>query len=905
MAGFDFFSKFNENARELHDHPVFQILAEEGRETFTYQQVHEETTRLSVFFRESGLQPGDRIGILMENHPRWGMAFLAAQSAGAVVVPFDVLHPVETLVRLVQHSECSWLISSRRIADKLGELQRLLPRPLTALVHEWDESMAQEGWIGWESALERSSGELPRLPLVERSPQDTLVIIYTSGTTGDPKGVMLPQRAIDANVAAVLRRLRFDPSDHILGVLPLYHALALMANFIIPLYVGLRTTYLPVLDAQKVLQAFREEGITVFAVVPQFFYMVHRRIFQKVSEQGLLKRRLFHLLLAISRMLKGGPGKLFFGAVHQQFGKRFRIFAVGGASFDARIAETFRDLGFNMVQAYGMTETAAVATLLPYKSPKVSSVGKPLSSSRIRIDRPDQDGIGEVLIAGDSLMTGYWKNPAATAEALDQDGWLHSGDLGRLDSDGLLYLTGRAKDVIVLSSGKNIFPEELEHFFLDRVPIIQEICILGVPDQSGEAQEEKLHAVVVPDFEELKRRGIANAGEMIRFMILDEASQALPAYKRVRSFSVRRDPLPRTTTRKIKRFQVMQEWQSESQGDSAPAQPLDEQQEWRPIERRLLELIEQFRQVDSPRPEMHLELDAGFDSLQRVEFFSSVHEVFSVEIPDEEAAEIFTIRDLAAAIEARQSEEAAGHDGEGESGRQSWSRILREPLAPEDAAKVGPYLSPKPVLEVLFFLLSLVMNLAARVLFRFKIEGRGNLPQGRPFLICPNHLSYLDAPLVIAALPYSVLKRLFFLGYADLFSGRLKGWLGRLIKVVPVDSDRHLRQALRLGAEGLRQGLSLCIFPEGQRSYTGELQEFRKGPALLAEALQVEVVPVHISGSYEAWPPGAKRWRLRPITLRFGKPVAPPSGSQSIDEYTLQLRAAVAEIGSMQESRVA
>ena len=692
MMPLDFFEQFRKNVAEMPDHVVLQAVTEEGRESFTYRNLVEELTRVSLFLKESGLEVGERLGILMENHPRWGIAYLAAQSAGAVVVPFDILHSSETLARLIEHSECRFLICSQQTAAKVVEIQELLPEPLPVLA----TGPRQGGWACWEEVAARQpSREIP-LPLVERPLDATLSIMYTSGTTGNPKGVVLSREAVYRNVVAVLDAIKVGFDDHILSVLPLYHALALMANFIIPLYLGARVTYLASLDAQKILRAFREEGITIFMAVPLFFYLVHRRITRQVEEQTLLKRTLFRALMGVSgfcnQYLRFNPGRVFFPAIHKPFGDRFRFFAVGGARFDAGVARSFRDMGFTIRQAFGMTEVGAVSTVTPLRPRSIGSVGVPLPHVRIKIQNPDSQGIGEVLIGGSSLMQGYWKNPEASASAL-QGGWMHSGDLGYLSKQGELHITGRQKDVVVLASGKNVFPEELEHHYQTHCDLVQEICIVGVPEESGGQGEEKLHGVVVPDFDELKRQQIVNSAEMIRYQ-MENASQKLAAYKRVREFEIRHDPLPRTTTRKVRRFQVLQEL---NQGGGAAPPPRFSQGS-RPrsgVEARIFELIRESRDMPLIHRKMNLELDVGFDSLQRVEFLSNLQDVFGVEISDDEAIEIFTIDELVVAVERRLSGEISGG---GAAPRLSWQEILREPLTEEDGKKVGDLLTPRPSL---------------------------------------------------------------------------------------------------------------------------------------------------------------------------------------------------------------
>ena len=875
----NFFATLTRNAETMPDHVALQVLSESGREPFTMSRIRDEIAKTSRFL-SGHIQPGDTVGILMENHPRWGIAFLAAQSAGARIVPFDILHSSETLAGLVQHSDCRYLISSQEVLPKLQEIQALLPQPLPGLI----VGPKVEGYGHWDSVLQQESAEID-LPLVPRDPDETFLLVYTSGTTGNPKGVMLTPRSVYLTVDSVADSVKLAPHDNILSVLPLYHMLALTTNFLIPLSLGARVTYLDALEAQRILQCFRDEGITIFVCVPQFYYLVHRRIFQEIGKKGLLSRSAFKLLFKASHLsnewLGWNPGKLLFRPVHRNFG-RLRLFAVGGARFDPEVLFSFRNLGFTFAQAFGMTETSAVTTMA-YPG-GLGSVGRALPHSEIQISEPDSAGIGEVLIKGPHLMQGYWKNETATLEVLS-NGWLHSGDLGYLDSDGYLHITGRKKDVIVLSSGKNIYPEEIEHAYETRCPYIKEMCVIGV---EGEQDQETLHAIVVPDFDYLKARQVVNVADMMRYQ-LENLSQELPSYKRVRSFDIRRDALPRTPTRKIKRFEIERQFRQGQRDRREPA-PVEETPARDPVEQRLFQLLKETGKVPVVNRTMNLEFDCGFDSLERVEFLSNVQDAFGISIDDDEAMTIFTVEDLSTAV-SRRLIQTAGSVTRSE--KVSWSEILDTPLTEEETGEIHRVLRRRPVVEAFYFFLSRCIWILGKLFFRLRFEGQEHLRQAQPHMICPNHLSYVDAFMISAGLPFSTIRRMFYVGYSNYFQpGSLTGYLGSLIKIMPVDPDRNLRKALRLGAYGLKEQLVLGIFPEGERSIDGELRGFRKGPAVLAKELGVVAIPTALIGTFQVWSRGSSRFRLHPVTVRFGKPVeAQPD--ESLDEFTARLKSSV------------
>ncbi|UCF37394.1 MAG: AMP-binding protein [Acidobacteriota bacterium] len=883
----DFFDRFKTHLKRDPNRVAFLSLSAGGREEFSYQKMAHEIRLVSRFLSEQGVQSGTTVAILMENHPRWGMAFLAAQSAGAVILPLDVNHSAETLSFLIDHAESQFVICSEQMLPTLEKIQGLRKEALPAVV----VGDSKDRYPEWEKIIGSNSSEGISLPLVQRDLDERLILMYTSGTTGDPKGVALSQHSIYENIYLALNIIEVRPEDHFLAILPLYHILSLLVNFLAPLWSGAQVTLLDDLDAQKIMKTFREEKISVFVCVPQFYYMIHRRITHEIAKQSWSKRFVFNRLLALSKFSRKYLGynlaKTVFRSIHAPFGESFRLFGAGGARFDPAVAQSLTDLGFDFIQAYGMTETACIVSVTPPSDNEIGSVGKAMPNCEVRIDAPDAEGIGEVLVRGTNLMQCYFKNAAATEEAITEDGWLHTGDLGYLSERGSIYITGRKKDVIVLSSGKNIFPDEIEHFYQSNCSFIKEMCVLGIEDQASGGIHEKLHAVIVPDFDQLKKEGIVNTAEMIRYL-LETLSQKLPSHKRVLSFDVRQTPLPRTTTQKIKRFQVQEELQ---QGEKVAP---EKEEAWKPeteVEVRIAALLHEVKPGASVSPNANLELDLGFESLERVEFLSSVQETLDIDISDEEATSLFTVSDVIAFVNDRL--ESGGNGGAHR--KKTWDEILDEPLDADEQAMVQERLRRRGFVEFLFVLTTWIAWILGKLLFRLKGKGLENLPRDYPFMICPNHVSFLDAFLVAALLPPRVIRRFFALGYSDYFAEGITSYLGKLVKTIPVDPDRKLRQALRLGAEGLRRELVLCVFPEGERSIDGTLKTFRGGPAILATKMKVPVVPVGIIGAYEAWRRGSSDIRLHPIEIRFGKPIQ-PEPEESIEDFNARLFKAVEKL---------
>jgi long-chain acyl-CoA synthetase len=878
-----FFDRLLAGAREQPGHVVLQAITERGKESFTQAAVVEQVYALSSFLVQAGVGPGDRIGILMDNHPHWGIAFLAIQSAGAVVVPLDPLHSPTTLAHLIQHAECRMLINDEKLRLGLDEAQAHCTEPVPSLTVGENDPASR-----WQQILKLfpcppANVHPPALPLMPRPLEEPLVVLYTSGTTGNPKGVVLTGRNIYRNVAEILALIRCSKEDHLLSVLPLHHILALVINFVIPLWLCARVSFIDIRQTQLLMKSFREEGITVFVCVPQFFHIVHRRILEELGRQPAWKRFLASRLLEISRicfaLFRRSPGRVFFSSLHARFGERLRFFGVGGARFDPRVEESFRDLGFFFAQAYGLTETAALATFNPPDGRGVGSVGWPLPHVQVKIDSPGEDNVGEILLRGENVMQGYLKNPEATAEAI-RDGWLHTGDLGFLRDDGKLVITGRKSEVIVLSSGKNIFPEEIEQEYAAGAPLIKEICVIGV-SETPDTAPDKLHAVIVPDFEELNKAGISSAHDWIRESI-ELKSRQLPPHKRVRSFEIRSTPLPRTTTQKLKRHEITRARETR-QPDAAAPRP----EAQNAIERAVFQVLGSLKPAAVFNPGASLEFDLGLDSLERVELISRLEEALAVRLEEDESQRILTLGQLIEAFAAQADPLGAAAES-----RVSWGAMLTSPLEADQEELLRRTIDKGRVTQDVLYLLTRLVQGWARVYFRMSVEGLEKLPPGGPFLLCPNHRSYLDGLLLSSVLPREVVKRIFFLGISAYFSGGARSTFARVLKTIPVDAEKHLRQALRLGAEGLRQNMILCVFPEGVRSIDGTLKPFRRGAAIIAAELKVPVVPVGIIGTYEALPRGGYLVRPHPVTIRFGQPLL-PAQEESADSLNDRMFSAV------------
>ncbi len=898
-----FNQRFEEIVRRFPDRVAFRQKTPQGYTTVSYQDAFRQSRSVAQGLLELGLKPGSRVAILSENRPEWVVAYLGIYLSRMIAVPLDTqISPAEWR-RLLEDSETQVVFVSglllSRLQDAIGDSQqRIRVISFDPAEATQDARSTLAGWIDWAAGLP----DPPELPACLAS--DVLTIIYTSGTTGAPKGVMLTHANIVGELESIFGAIQTDENDALLCLLPLQHVLASVINVLVPLYRGGQVVFADTLKRSEILDALQEAGITILATVPQFFYLFHNRIQDEISKKSPLVRKLFRTLLRgnrfCMRMLHINLGKIFFSQVHRSFGSKLRLFVSGGSSFDPKVAQDFHDMGFTILQGYGLTETTGACAATRIENNVVGSVGPPLPGVEIKIISPDETGSGEILVRGPMVLKEYYRNPAATEEAI-KDGWFYTGDLGKFDAAGNLFITGRKKEVIVLPNGKNIYPDELEPHYL-QCPGIQEIAIIGI--FSTQERGERLHAVVVPNFDYLKARKIANAREFLRDQIAGLSNQ-LPKYKRLMSYQIQSDPLPRTTTRKVKRLEIKRliesgELQSSENGQaSTEAGQEDTALLESAIGQEVLNCMRETYRRDMPIDlNMNLELDLGFDSMERIELLTSLEQVLSLELPEDFGAEILTVRDLISGLELQ----AGIGSATGTAARQSWRTILsRESLSREETAQFR--LSGMALTLFKFICLRIIYYVLFRTALGLKATGRHHLPEKGPLLICPNHESYLDAFVLLSVLPYKIFRSTFFLGYSMFFNRGIMKLIARLANIVPVDPDAHLLRAMRAGAAGLQADHILCVFPEGGRSYDGKLQEFKKGAAILSRELSIPIIPTAIQGTHEVWPRDSMRLRPHKVHIEFGESLV-PSPTDAADPYqedTDRVRNAVA--GLIRDSR--
>ncbi len=787
--------------------------------------------RIRHFAALAPSRPGERVVIFSENREGWVYAFYAVWHNQGIAVPVDATSTVADLAYI------------------LGDCQ-----PRAVWVSQVLETTAREALrqAGADAELlvidrhERAEADCPPAQ-IDYAPEDTALIIYTSGTTGQPKGVMLSFANLLANVYSVSRDVPiFNTERRTMVLLPLHHVLPLLGSLIAPLYCGGGIAISPGLTAQEIMDTLFRGKVGIIIGVPRLWQTLYAGIKKRI-DGNFATRLLFRLCQrAKSRRLS----RLVFRSVRAKMGGHVDICASGGAALDKELGAGLTTLGFDIVEGYGMTETAPMISFTRLGDFIPGCSGKPLPGMEVKLVD------GEICVKGPNLMQGYYRKPEATAEAIDSDGFLHTGDLGRFDEEGRLYITGRRKELLVLPNGKNVQPVEIESRLESRTELVKEAAITQVGDT--------LCAIIVP-------QEVAGAEERLKREVLEPYNRSTEPYKRVLRLVVWDEPLPRTRLDKLRRH-LLPGIAARAQKPLGGAREGEEQAS--PEFLIIKEHIEEEKRL-SPRPSDHIETDLGFDSLDKVWLQGFIEQTFGARV---DAAQMGDFPSLAALAEhvAREKTRMEAH-------RVDWHELLSAP---------APRLS-LPSSTVLFPLSAKLARLWLSVYHRLELRGVDNIPETGPCILAPNHQSFMDGGLVLAGMPWSGIKHCYFYATEEHVATPLTRFMARHSNVVVMER-RNLKDSIQKLAQVLRQGRNIILFPEGSRTYDGRIGAFKKTFAILAQELGVPIVPVCIRGAFEAWPRTRRVARPRRVRVDFLAPVVPRRGG-TYDELSRQVRSAIEE----------
>lgn len=520
-----------------------------GWKEFTYKGIGLLSRKLACYLIDDlQAKKGDRLAILSESKPEYGACVFASIMAGMTTVPLDVKLTKYELHSILSDCEPTVILVSRAHVDKAIELQKELPFIKDIIL--MDEPYEYPSLKSLYSLPDNYEGKWR-----PRSAKSTVMIIYTSGTTGSPKGVEISfinmiSQLDDLSIA--LKEILPDREITVLSILPMNHLFEMTVGFSTFLNFGFSVYYTPSLKPKDILGIMRAKKVDFMIVVPAFLKLLKTGIETEINNQPKLSRTLFKTMFAAAKFIPSYTiKKIMFKRIHDKFGGHFMGCISGGAPLDISVGEFFERIGIKVYQGYGLTETSPVVSVNTNKRRDLSSVGRPLQSFEARVDA----STGELQLRGPAVMKGYHNQPELTAETIDPDGWLHTGDIAKITKDGHIYITGRIKNMIVLSGGKKVFPEEVEAV-LEKSSYFAEVCVLGVSHTFGSKDgTEDIAAVIVPSEELLQKYDDKTVEKLIRDEV-KRLSQQLTPYKRPINIVVTREPLPRTTTRKVKRKEV-------------------------------------------------------------------------------------------------------------------------------------------------------------------------------------------------------------------------------------------------------------------------------------------------------------------------------------------------------------
>lgn len=782
--------------------------------TISYHKLLRGVSEYAAIYSE--LNP-ERVAIFSENRPEWVTAFFSVWYLKRTAVPIDYLSTPEEVDYILRDCQPGVLFCSRERLNGIRAVLESLPFPMKVLVFEDLVEPDEDG----------STVDFPDI-----DPNLTAMLIYTSGTTGRPKGVMLSFKNVNTNINGVAITRVFSEETVVLGLLPLHHTFPLMGTMVGPLSQHGTLVLCPSMTSEDIMRTLKDHKITMILAVPRFYNLIRKGIRDKI-QQSFLAKNLFKLA---EKLQNPWFSQKIFKKVHERLGGHVRFLVCGGAAIDIEVAKDYKTLGFEMLEGYGMTETGPMISFTRPGRRRLGSPGEVLQGTEVKIDD------GEIIVRGDNVMQGYFKRPEETAEVI-RDGWLHTGDLGSIDQDGFLYIQGRKKEIIVLSNGKNVNPVEIEFDLMARSPYISEIGVYDVKD--------KLHAVIVPDFAKMQQDAVHQLDQHYE-EIIEAYNATVSSFKKIVTFNITKDELPKTRLGKVRRF-LLKEVVDTRKRDEALVCVEEE-----PDDQTYL-LIKSFlvKQTDgNVKPSDHIEIDLGLDSLDKVNFLSYLENTFGLELDDTVFSKYSTLKSLAAHISENKKrivEESI-----------NWGKILRQKLDLE---------LPKTWITQIW--LKYFCRLTFKLYFRFKSEGRNNIPDG-PCILAPNHQSFFDGFFIQSMMKNLHLRNTYF--YAKEKHWR-RWWLKFLAprhNVIIMDVNKDLKQSLQKMAAALRNGKNIIIFPEGTRTKDGKLGKFKKTFAILSRELNVPVVPVSIKGAFEALPRG--KWFPKPrkeVVVKFSKPIYP------------------------------
>lgn len=534
---------------------IFKTDKEGEFRTIIHKEFRNEINALGTALVKMGLKD-KRIAVISENRYEWELAYLSVATGTGVVVPLDKALPENEIESLILRSQVEAIFYSSKYNEVMNKLRIKKNTNLKYFI-SMDLEENTNGIYSQKALVEKGKNLLAEgnreFLDAKIYPDQMGIMLFTSGTTAMSKAVMLSHKNIVTNVMDIIQRFDLTEEDRLLSFLPLHHVFECTVGFLYPMSIGACLCFCE--GVKHMADNIKEFKITAMISVPAVFDIIYRKVMKSIEKKGKLEtvkkgKKISQLLMKVKIDVR----KQLFKEIHENLGPDLKLVVTGGAALDPETEKGFNDLGFDVEQGYGLTETAPVIAAETPKCRKLGSIGKKFPSVEVKINDPDEDGIGELLAKGPSVMLGYYENEEATKEALDLEGWFHTGDLARIDEDGFIFISGRKKSVIVLNNGKNVFPEEIETL-LNKVEGIKESFVYEKKEEDGDI---KVCVKIVYDKELIKELYNIDGEENIRDFLwnkVKEVNSLMPKYKYVKEMIITEEELIKTTTLKIKRHE--------------------------------------------------------------------------------------------------------------------------------------------------------------------------------------------------------------------------------------------------------------------------------------------------------------------------------------------------------------
>lgn len=802
------------------------------------------------------LKPGEAVKtiIFSENREGWAYAFFSIWQNNGIAVPVDASSTVHDLAYIINDCKPASIWTSlskvstvREAIEETGHSANIniIDDFETASIagHSLDITKQEDGSLNFDSATD-----------------STALLIYTSGTTGSPKGVMLSYDNLFANQHGVVEEVNiFNSERRTLVLLPLHHVLPLMGCLIIPILQGGGIAICPSMTGPDIMDTLCRGKVAIFIGVPRLWQTLYAGIKKKIDASPVTRALFAMCAKANNRALS----RMVFQSVRKKMGGHIDYCVSGGAALDKEIGNGLKTLGLDVLEGYGMTETAPIIAFTRPGDIIPGCVGLPLPSVECKLID------GELCARGKNVMQGYYNRPEETAAVIDKDGYIHTGDLARFDEKGRVYITGRTKEIIVLSNGKNVQPNEIEFKLEKYDDKVKEAAVV----QDG----DMLRAIIVPQPQWVAGRTDSELEVALKREVVEPYNLTVTNYKKIMSIFVYHNDLPRTRMDKLQRFKLNAIINNANSQDDSPAKA-----DFSAIPdtcREEFTILKKYIEAEKKlpvQPLSHIETDLAFDSLDKVGLQGFIEQNFGMQLNADSMAEFPNILNIAEHIsKAKTKMETDDTD---------WHTMLTD-----DSSANGNKLLQLPSTSTSYPLLARMFKGSFNIYNSLTIKGKENIPAKGPFILAANHQSFLDGPLTMTGMPWSQISDCYFYATEEHVQHPVLKYMARHNNIILMER-KNLKNSIIKLAEVLKQGKNVVIFPEGSRTHSGEIGQFKKMFAILSIELQVPILPVCISGAFEALPRHKRIGNTHHIDVEY-LPIIQPHGDY--DTMATDVRTAI------------